>query len=65
MFHDSFAYYMDEIMGRDYKRFALLEEAEYVKQYVESQHPDYVILEIAERKQDVLDSVWQELLLHE
>lgn len=65
MFHDSFAYYMDEIMGRDYKRLALLEDAEYVKQYVESQHPDYVILEIAERKQDVLDSVWQELLLHE
>ncbi len=25
MYHDSFAYYMDEIMGRDYKNFVMLE----------------------------------------
>ena len=65
MYHDSFAYYMDEIMGRDYKAFVMLEQPKFVKQFVLESKPEYCVLEIAERKKETLDTVWQELLLHE
>lgn len=65
LFHDSFAYNMEEFMSRDYGDLMLLEEPKYARQYVLDTPPDYAVLEIVERKKETLDTVWQELLLYE
>lgn len=62
MIKDSFSVNMMEYLPYDYAETAFITNSELAKNYIEENHPDFVVLEIVERQHFRAELQWRELL---